>query len=315
MDWTVQVNDVCLKASRKLSVLRNVKCLKRNTLDLLYKIVVRSVIDYALPVYANNLKLTELARLDRLQYKAGKLVCGALHYTSRDKLNNELGWENFQHRIKFLGLCLFQKIHLHETRPLVRSCMSKLDYEKKYLTRSKVGYSPYPYYGNKYSNSFFPYMSKQWNNLDVSIQVMHLPDFKLHLKKELKPIKYKHFSKGSKLGNSLLSRIRLNRSDLNLHRFDIGLHETSECSCHAKSESSIHYIMDCFLYSGERQILLNLAEHYIPNFPKLNKAKQFDILLYGISPENPEFYTANTILSIAVQTFILKSKRFHETYS
>ena len=73
--------------------------------------------------------------------------------------------------------------------------------------------------------------------------------------------------------------------------------------------------MDCFLYSGERQKLLNLAEHYIPNFPKLNKAKQFDILLYGINPENPEFYTTNTILSIAVQTFILKSKRFHETDS
>ena len=107
LDWSVQINDVCLKASRKLSVLRNVKCLKRNTLDMLYKIIIRSVIDYALPVYANNLKLTELAHLDRLQYKAGKLVCGALHYTSREKLNNEQGWENFHNRIKFLGLSLW----------------------------------------------------------------------------------------------------------------------------------------------------------------------------------------------------------------
>ena len=201
LDWTVQVNDVCLKASKKLAVLRNVKYLKRNTLDLLYKIIVRSVIDYALPVYANNLKLTELARFDRLQYKAGKLVSGALHYTSRAKLNNELGWENFQQRIKFLSLCLFHKIHLHETRPLVRSCMSKLDYEKKYLTRSKGGYSPYPYFGTKYSNSFFPYTDKLWNNLDVSTQVMPLKDFKMQLKKDLKPIKYRPFSKGSKIGN------------------------------------------------------------------------------------------------------------------
>ena len=66
LDWTTQVNDVCLKANRKLSVLRNVKYLKRNTLDLLYKITIRSVIDYALPIYANNLKSTDLARLDRL---------------------------------------------------------------------------------------------------------------------------------------------------------------------------------------------------------------------------------------------------------
>ena len=90
------MNDVCQRANRKLSVLRSVKFLKRNTLDLLYKITVRSIIDYALPIYANNLKLTDLARFDRLQYRAGKIVTGALHLTSRDKLNAELGWENFQ---------------------------------------------------------------------------------------------------------------------------------------------------------------------------------------------------------------------------
>ena len=100
---------------------------------------------------------------------------------------------------------------------------------------------------------------------------------------------------------------------LNLHRFEIGLLDTPACSCHAKSESSIHYIMDCFLYSGERQILFKLVEHYIPNFSKLNKSKQFDILLLGINPENSDFYTTNTIISIAVQKFILKSKRFHDT--
>ena len=89
--------------------------------------------------------------------------------------------------------------------------MSKVDYAKKYLTRSKGGYSPYPNFGVKYSNSFFPYMTKLWNNLNVSTQVMMLSDFKEQLKKELKPVRYKHFSKGNKLGNSLLTRLRLNR--------------------------------------------------------------------------------------------------------
>ena len=42
-DWSVQINDVCLKASRKLSVLLYVKFLKRNTLDMLYKIIIWSV--------------------------------------------------------------------------------------------------------------------------------------------------------------------------------------------------------------------------------------------------------------------------------
>ena len=117
--WWFKLSE--LSGSYQLSVPRHVKYLKRNTLDLLYNITVRSVIDYALPIYANNLKLTDLARLDRLQYRAGKLVTGALHLTSRDKLNVELGWENFQTRINFLGLSLFQKIHKYQTRPLIRT--------------------------------------------------------------------------------------------------------------------------------------------------------------------------------------------------
>ena len=194
----------------------------------------------------------------------------------------------------------------------VTPCMSGLDYEKKYLTRSKVGYSPFPNFGTKYSNSFFPYMAKLWNNLSVSTQVLMLPDFKLQLKKDLKPMRYRHFSKGSKIGNSLLTRIRLNRSNLNLHRFDIGLHDSPECQWFAKSESSSHFIIGWFLYSGEHQTLFTLVEHYIPKFSKFSKKKKFDILLMGICPENNEFITTNVKISIAVQKFMLKIKRFHE---
>ena len=92
--------------------------LKRGTLDLLYKITVRSVIDYALPLYGNNLKQSDLARLEQLQYRAAKVVSGAFNLTSRERLNVELGWENIKTRIKFLGLCIFHKIHVHETKTL-----------------------------------------------------------------------------------------------------------------------------------------------------------------------------------------------------
>ena len=55
--------------------------------------------------------------------------------------------------------------------------MSKVDYAKKYLTRPKGGYSPYPNFGVKYSKKN-SYMTKLWNNLNVSTQVMTLSDFK-----------------------------------------------------------------------------------------------------------------------------------------
>ena len=64
-------------------VLRSVKLLSRQTLDLLYKLTVRSVIDYALPVYCKSLKLSDLSRLETIQYKAAKLVTGASHLTNK----------------------------------------------------------------------------------------------------------------------------------------------------------------------------------------------------------------------------------------
>ena len=54
LDWTQQVNQVSFKANHKLSVLRSVKLLNRQTLDLLYKLTVRSVIDYALQLFEIN---------------------------------------------------------------------------------------------------------------------------------------------------------------------------------------------------------------------------------------------------------------------
>ena len=78
-------------------MLRTVKFLNRQTLDLLYKLTVRSIIDYSLPIYCNSLKQTELKRFEDIQYKAAKLVTGALNFSSRDKLwmgNNKMPFKH-----------------------------------------------------------------------------------------------------------------------------------------------------------------------------------------------------------------------------
>ena len=85
---------------------------------MLYKIQIRSCIDYMLPVYYHTLKQTDKARLDNVQYRAGLLASSALYYTSKDKLNIELGWEKLSDRADFLGLTIFHKIHIGQSRPL-----------------------------------------------------------------------------------------------------------------------------------------------------------------------------------------------------
>ena len=72
----------------------------------------------------------------------------------------------------------------------------------------------------------------------------------------------------------------------------------------------MHYFLDCFLYTAERQALFGLVEHYIPKFSKMSKYAKLNLLLNGIKPLDPEYNHLNTIITNAVQTFIIQTKRF-----
>ena len=139
---------------------------------------------------------------------------------------------------------------------------------------------------------------------------MEVADFKCQLKLDMKPAKYKTFSVGYKYSNSILTRFRTGRTDLNLDRFTIGLSTDPSCQCHHKVESSEHFILDCFLFTVERQKLFEQVEHLIPKFSKFNKKEKFHILTRGVEALNPDFYHTNKKLSLAVQNFIIKTKRF-----
>ena len=309
LDFNKQIQEVCKKANSKFAVLRSVKCLNRSTLDTLYKLTVRSVIDYGLVVYFHSLKQTDIARLTQLQYRAAKLVTGAFHLTSTAKLNDELGWETIPQRAEFLGLSLFRKIHFYETRPLIRKCMPKIQ-QKENNTRSNKFYKEFPHCGKQFSDSYFPHFTKSWNNLENSLKTeIDLELFKEKLKIKLKPKKFKHFARGTKVGNKFQTQLRVGRSDLNLHKFTIGLSETSACLCD-RVESVEHFLISCFLYTEERSSLFSSVQQLVPTFNKQSKTKKLDILLNGINLNSKEPDSRNTRIMLLVQNFILKTKRF-----
>ena len=141
-------------------------------------------------------------------------------------------------------------------------------------------------------------------------QCKNLEDFKIFTNTEFKPPRFKHFARGNKFSNTLLTKIRVGRSDLNQHKFIIGLVDSPKCMCHHREESPSHYFLDCFLYLLERQTLFDQIEHYIPRFKNLSKQKKLDIILRGIDIENDDFIQLNTTLTVAVQNFILQTNRF-----
>jgi hypothetical protein len=272
---------------------------------------VRSIIDYALPVFYHTLKVTEKNRLEQIQYRAAKLVTGTLHYSSREKLNTELGWESIETRAGNLGLSIIYKTLIGDNRPLIGKCMPALALEINQELRQRLIFKPFPMGKVKYKNSFFPYFCKRWEALPYECRkAKTIDEFKQSIKTHFSPKRYKFLSRGSKLGNSLLTRIRVGRSYLNGHSFPIGMSESPECSCHSKIESTHHYFMDCFLYTEERRILFDKYEQWIPNFKRFSKKKQLDVILNGIDRDNDDLFRTNTTLQILTQNFILQTKRF-----
>ena len=51
-------------------------------------------------------------------------------------------------------------------------------------------------------------------------------------------------------------------------------------------------------------------ELYIPKFQDFTKTRKLDIILKGFEIQNDDFIQLNTTLTLAVQNFILNTKRF-----
>ena len=86
LSWRPQVLKIHQKASKKLNMLKPLKLkLQRKTLDILYKSLVRSCLEYADIVWDGCCE-ADRDLLESLQYEAARLVTGALKGTERKNL-------------------------------------------------------------------------------------------------------------------------------------------------------------------------------------------------------------------------------------
>ena len=130
----------------------------------------------------------------------------------------------------------------------------------------------------------------------------------VHMKYKKK--KVKNYSRGiSKYANSLHTQLRVGQSYLNSHGFKINLREDDLCLCH-RSETVSHFFLDCFLYQEERDELCKKISQYLPRFQTFSKTKKLEIILNGFNLSNTEPDPRNFSIAFAVQSYILKTKRF-----
>ena len=103
-----------------------------------------------------------------------KLVTGALKFTSKERLNIELGYESIEKRADILGLSLFLKTLLGLQRPLINKCMPTLA-APVIKTQEKGEF-------------FFLFLKKKYESLPQSIiKLCDQSDFKIQLTLHLAP--------------------------------------------------------------------------------------------------------------------------------
>ena len=88
---------------------------------------------------------------------------------------------------------------------------------------------------------------------------------------------------------------------MNADGFSIGLAQSPECDCGARSENSRHILLSCPLYETHRQTMIGLVEQQLSRFNKLNLRTQEDILLFGYKSENKDYLHLNIKITLAVQ--------------
>ena len=317
LNWNIHLTKVIQHANLKLSILLRVKELDRQTLDMLFKLHVRSVIDYALPVYGPALDKSQIARLEKIQYFAARIATSTPKCSSTEKLYKDLGWETVSNRIKFLAISLFHKIHTNATRPLTRECLPPRNLQSD-LTRSGKLYQEFPYprhvLEKTLDKSFFSIAAKQWDSLPADLkQTWDFPEFKERLVNILKPRKCRLYNIGTKFANSIHTQLRIGRSNLNDHLFSIGRSNTKGCLCGCPNESVDHVLLDCFLYSNERNILFSYLKNtrnvLCSEFNTYNRKALVSVLLFGEHPCDFDRYPYNKLLFKAVQNFLVKTGR------
>ena len=159
--------------------------------------------------------------MKRVQYSACLVITGAFKGTSRERLYQELGLESLKDRRWHRKMWFFYKI-LKRLSPKYLTSYLQLHNNPIYQTRStaknivKLTASR----AVNFNNSFFPLCSQKWNNLSDDIKSLPWPiSFKKVLICFIKTSKNSVFAIHDNNGIKLLTRLRLNFSHLNEHKF------------------------------------------------------------------------------------------------
>ena len=291
--------------------------LSRQTLEKIYMTYIRPHFDYCDFIYDGNLTLTDAKRLQTLQNRCARLVTGALFRSPTTSLLNDLGWERLETRRLIHKILFFHRLYYHNP-PLptyLTDILTGTRHDNTGLRlRNESNVSVPQTSLISFQRSYFPSTIRQWNLLPLTLRnSTSRTDFARQVWQrfgapEPPPI----HSFGTKIGNTLQTRLRIGHSTLNAHLFQICHKDAPSpaCTCGHPNEDTTHFILWCPLHDYHRQTLLREMKLIIPDFDKFSAKNKISTLLEG---KNANRLQQMKIADI-FQEFITHTRRFNSSH-
>ena len=320
LSFEKHINEKIIEAKKIVGILKHLsKFLPLKTLDQMYKVLVRSHLDYCDIIYhilshQNQAPLgvtlnSVMEKIERIQYQSALAISGAWHGSNRAKLYEELGWESLSDRRMGRRILQIHKIFNNKTPSYLKdklptNCRALFSGNTRNTFRQIMCKS------NRYMNSFFPDAVASWN-----IFIKHFDDvpsfdiLKKHINTFFRPKTKTIFGIHDPSGLRYLFQLRVSLSPLRSHKFCHNFADTPSviCRCNQGIEDTKHFLFSCPDYATPRATLaasvLNILQKNNLNY----LGNQSQLYLYG----HPSIiFTDNRKIILATIKYIKSTQRF-----
>ena len=196
LSFEKHLNEKIIEANKNLGIIKHLsRFLPLRTLDQMFKVLVRSHLDYCdiiyhVPARQDQFGVTLsylMEKVERIQYQAALAITGAWQGSNRSKLYDELGWESLSDRRWCRRILKLHKILCHHTPTYLKNKLSPLS-TPLYSQNCSNKFHGIRCKKFRYMNSFFPDATCSWNNVISHFQnVPSLGTFKNHIISLIRP--------------------------------------------------------------------------------------------------------------------------------
>ena len=294
LSFEKHLHDKMAKAKKNIGLIKHLnRFLPFETLNLMYKALVRSHLDYCDVIYhqppiyhpppLGTTLHTLMEKVEKIQYQAALTVTGAWQGSNRVKLYEELGWETLSDRRLSKRILHIHKIvdgkspeYLRDLMPRTRRNMINLPFAFQEVTCRT----------NRYANSFLPDAICSWNNIITNFE--GLPTYvelKRHMTSLFRPQSRSIFGIHDPLNLRHLLQLRVGLSPLRYHKKRHNFEDTPTDSCICKTgvEDIQHYLLSCPFFTTHRiSLTTRISEILIKNNLDI-PCDSIELYLYGHS--------------------------------